>query len=153
MKAYLVRHAQAFPSSEDPEGHLTPLGENTAREVGKFLKNHIKAEIAHFYHSHKTRAKESAKIIAAQLNLRAPITEVDGLQPMDKPILWKENLNTIENDVLLVGHLPYLNNLARILLEPAGNLVEINFKNGTCLCLERYAPEHWVIDYEFSPEI
>jgi phosphohistidine phosphatase len=151
MKAYLVRHAQAFPSSEDPEGHLTPQGEKTAREVGKFLKNHSKAEITHYYHSHKTRAKETAKLIAAQLNLPSPITEVDGLQPMDKPIVWKNNLNTIEKDVMVVSHLPYLNNLARILLEPAGNFVDINFRNGTCLCIERYASEHWVIDYEFSP--
>lgn len=152
MNIYLVRHTQAMPKDKDPARHLSLLGKKTAREVGKFLKSHLHPKITTIYHSHKERAKETAHLIRIELQTPTRIEEVDGLLPLDRPNIWLEHLRTIEEDVMLVSHLPYLNKLAEVLLEPSGNNTPIEFGYGTCVCIERYSTEHFAIAYEFNPE-
>lgn len=151
MNIFLVRHTQALPKEKDPTRPLSRVGKQTAQEVGKFLKEHLHPQITAIYHSHKERAKETAHLIRLELQTPTRIEEVDGLLPLDRPNIWLENLRNIETDVMLVSHLPYLNKLADLLLEPSGNNEPIEFGYGTCVCIERYSTEHFAIAYEFSP--
>ena len=135
MKLFLVRHTQALPKAEDPARHLTREGKIYALEVGKFLKNHLHPKIAAIYHSHKMRAQETAHLIWNELQTPTKIEEVEGLLPNDPPNIWLENLRSIDEDTMLVGHLPHLNTLASLLLKPSGNGDSLEFHYGTCICL------------------
>ncbi len=147
-----MRHTQAVPKAENPARPLSHVGTQTAQKVGKFLQKHFQPHIDVIYHSHKLRAKETALAIRGELQISSKIEEVEGLEPLDPPNIWMENLQTIEHEVMIVTHLPYIGKLTSLLLEPAGNQQKIEFNYGTCICLERYAPNHWVIAYEFTPE-
>ena len=148
MRVYLVRHGEARKKEEDPERHLTEKGVEEARKIARFLSE-IGAHVEEVLHSGKTRAKETAEIIASELGAR--IREVDGLDPLADPSEWAERLKGMNGDVMLVGHLPHLSRLAGLLL--TGSQLEfVKLSSGGALCLEK-EKDGWSLIWLVSPEI
>ncbi len=148
MRVCLVRHGEARSKEEDPERHLTERGVEEARRIAKFLKR-VGIGVEEVLHSGKTRARETAEIVASELGAR--VSEAEGLNPLDDPSEWASRLGEVEEDVVLVGHLPHLSRLAGLLLTGAPSEF-VKLSSGGALCLER-SEGGWVLVYLVSPDI
>lgn len=66
------------------------------------------------YHSGRLRAEQTAKIIGDALD--KPSEAAQGLAPMDNFQLWADKINQSETELMLVGHIPYMEKLASYLI-------------------------------------
>jgi len=106
MPIYLVQHGLAVPESVDPNRPLSADGREEVERVAAHLR---KAGVAvkRVCHSGKTRAKETAQILAEHLG-DGNIYEVPGMNPNDNVIEFAASL---KEDTMYVGHLPHLGKL------------------------------------------
>ncbi len=142
MNLYLLRHGIAAepgaagyePDSERP---LIPKGEKRLREAARAMKV-LGLSYDLILSSPFLRARQTAEIIARNLKLRKRLACSDDLIPGGNPRLLIQQLNQFRpepENVLLVGHEPYLGKLAALLA--AGNTsLEIDFKKGGLCKLE-----------------
>ena len=127
MKLYLLRHGEAVSEAEDPRRPLTDQGRRDAASAGELLLREGAAPSA-IFHSGKARAVETARFAADALPAAAPApAPADGLGPNDPVEPWAEMLADEDRGLLLVGHLPFLERLASLLLcgDPDRGLVHI----------------------------
>ena len=91
------------------------------------------------------------KILADKLRPIEGCEGADGLDPMAEPSIWAEKLERIDRNIMLVGHLPHLGNLAGVLLyaDMANN--PINFHNSGIIKLIRNSESQWLIDWIIAP--
>ncbi len=101
-------------------------------------------------HSGKLRARETAEILAARLG--SPVQSAEGLFPNDPVESWDERAGRETSDLMLVGHLPFMDRLASLLLtgNPDADLLE--FRTGSIACLER-AGGRWRLLWMIWPEM
>jgi phosphohistidine phosphatase len=156
VNLYLVRHAHATPEEIDPERPLSQDGVDNARRVARFLKQCDVVSVAEIRHSTKLRARQTAEILATDGALGAPLVEVNGLEPMADVNAAILALQSVSHDLMLVGHLPYLDRLASGLVAHQPNLAGFSF--GECsilhLCREEGGPrEVWRVAWMLSPSL
>ncbi len=150
MKVYLVRHGEAKSKEEDPERHLTEKGIEEIRRVARFLAA-AGIRIPKIVHSGKTRARQTAEILAEELKPQE-IGETDALDPLADPKIWANRLEESSEDIMLVGHLPHLSKLAGLLL--LGKDIEIiKLAAGGVICLERNEKRRWTVLWAIRPDI
>jgi phosphohistidine phosphatase len=152
MKLYLVQHGEARPVDMDPSRGLTPKGAEDAARVGQFLKK-ASIEVNEIFHSGKTRAKETASILAAYIRVAHGVFATDCLSPNDDPYLWVERLQGLRENTMLVGHLPHLALLASILLCGEARSPMVVFQNAGVVCLGRTRDRGWSLQWMVVPEI
>ena len=151
MKLYLLQHGDALPEDVNPDRPLSEHGRDDVRRLAEFVrKNRIHAK--HVYHSGKTRARETAEIIAAQI-ANVSVQATAGLNPNDPVEPIAKQINKWHEDTLLVGHMPYLGILAGYLFTGNINSRFIAFMPGSMLCLERDESGIWVISWMLRPEL
>ena len=109
--------------------------------------------VSQIFHSGKTRALSTAKILAAALKPPKEISPTTGLAPLDDPGSWAGRLAEMDADIMLVGHLPHLAKLAALLLTGDQEKSVINFKMGGVVCLRRTEVGHWAVEWMLVPEI
>ncbi|HXX57892.1 MAG TPA: phosphohistidine phosphatase SixA [Thermodesulfovibrionales bacterium] len=151
MLLYLVQHAEAKRETEDPARGLTEKGSEDIRKVAAYLGK-LDMRTIRIFHSGKTRALETARVLAEYLMPPKGITEADGLAPMDDPEVWQRRILQINEDVVLVGHLPHLEILASLLLGGKKEKGVIDFKMGGILCMKR-SEGHWSVAWMMVPEV
>ncbi|MEJ2672787.1 MAG: phosphohistidine phosphatase SixA [Deltaproteobacteria bacterium] len=149
MYVYLVQHAEA--AKESPKD-LTEKGRLDMENVSHHLKR-LKVPVTQIFHSGKTRAQTTAKILAQHLNPPSGVSEAPGLAPLDDPQIWSGRIAQMDEDIMLVGHLPHLGKLAAILLSGDQNRNVINFQMGGALRLRRMSPYQWAVDWMVIPEL
>jgi phosphohistidine phosphatase len=152
MFLYLVQHAEAKREEEDPARDLTARGCIDIEDVAHQLKR-LNVQVSRIFHSGKTRAKSTATVLASHIRPRAGISEAPGLAPLDDPEIWADRIATMDEDILLVGHLPHLARLAALLLSGDKERTVINFQMGGVVRLRRMEPAQWAIDWMIVPEI
>jgi phosphohistidine phosphatase len=152
MFVYLVQHAEARKEEEDPNRDLTPEGRMAIEHVSHHLKR-LNVQVKQIFHSGKTRARSTAEILAWHLKPPGGVSEAPGLAPLDDPEIWAEKIAPLEEDVLLVGHLPHLGRLAALLMTGDKEKQVVNFRMGGAVRLQRLAPEQWAVDWMVLPEI
>ena len=137
----LVHHAEAVGPDVDP---MRPLS-----EAGRTAATRLAAEAAargvqpdHVWHSGKLRARQTAELFRRACNPLAPFAAVRGLQPEDPPAWICDELTEETRSILLVGHMPHLDRLLRLMLhgDRAGGAA--GFPLHGCVALERNA-ERW----------
>ncbi len=138
MNLYLVRHGHAVPDEVDPERPLSPTGVDTARRVARFLKQSQTISVAEIRHSTKLRARQTAGILSQDGGLNAPLVEAKGLEPMADVNAAVLALETVSHDLMLVGHLPYLDRLASALVAGQADLAAFSFGECSVLHLRRF---------------
>ena len=119
MRIEILRHGDAVPhrlvGGADPHRHLSELGRQQARAAGAFLSREA-GEPGLIWTSPLTRAVQTAELVAASRGATAVVES--------KPVLafggCDEVLEAVSVDaapaaVLLVGHLPVLGDLLRVL--------------------------------------
>ena len=147
MKLYLVQHAEAKPEQEDPRRPLTEKGEADAKRLADFLKKLVRAD--RILHSGKLRAVQTAQVLAEEL--KPPEVSVgSGLNPLDDSSAWVERLASMDEDLMLVGHMPHLEKLASRLL-CGDERLKLGFEPGSAVCLERDASGAWALGWMVKP--
>ena len=141
MKVILSRHGSVKNPAEDPDRSLSEVGRAEIQRVAGKLKD-AGVRVARVEHSPKKRAMETAEILAEVVAPGVQLTLRTDLNPLDNVGDWAAELEQLEEDTLLVGHLPFMGNLARVLLGPDSEET-IFFSTGTALCLERVEAGVW----------
>jgi len=151
MKLYLVRHGEAQSAEIDPSRGLTTKGIQDITKVAEFLANaHL--TVNNIFHSGKTRAQQTASILADHITLRHGVFDSEGLSPNDDPSIWAVRLSGVSEDTMLVGHLPHLARLAARLLCDDFKSPVITFHSASILCIVR-SQEGWNVEWMIIPAI
>jgi phosphohistidine phosphatase len=152
MKLYLLQHGDALPDEVNPERPLSEHGRNDVIRLAEFVgKNDIRVQRVH--HSGKTRARETAEIVAARMASGVKIEATTGLNPNDPVEPWAKQINNWQEDTLLVGHMPFMGRLAAYLLSGNSSSQFVAFEPGSMLCLDRDESGHWAIAWMLRPEL
>ncbi|MFC1850911.1 phosphohistidine phosphatase SixA [candidate division CSSED10-310 bacterium] len=152
MKLYLVQHGKPVPKEKNPDRPLSEQGISDVEQVAIFLK---KAQVKCFniLHSGKTRAQETAEILARALSPGTEPQQKDGLAPLDdvRPIAqWLKGEN---EDCMLVGHLPHLGKLVSYLVVHDVKTAVASFQQGCVVCLESGENAAWTLAWMIIPQI
>jgi phosphohistidine phosphatase len=139
MKLSLLRHGIAADrgSAEyenDSERPLTPKGDRRMRRIGKGIQA-VGLSYDLILSSPYLRAKQTAEIVAQVLSAPEGVMLAETLTPEGNPRQLIEALRTDHRerqDVLLVGHEPYLSRLISTLLTGGPNLSVAMKRGGLC---------------------
>jgi phosphohistidine phosphatase len=142
MNLYLLRHGIAVDPSapdfaKDAERPLTPKGRRRLRQIAGAM-GALKISFDVIFSSPYVRARQTAEIVAKELKQRKKLKFTDELTPGGNPKSLIQRLNELKprpENILLVGHEPYLSKLIALLT--AGNTsMEIDLKKGGLCKLE-----------------
>lgn len=150
MKLYLIQHGEAKTEIEDPERPLTLKGEQEVRKVSNIAKM-LNIKVPKIYHSGKLRAQQTAEILGEAL--KVPLENCQGLNPLDDIKPWIERISTAKEDIMIVGHLPFLEKLASHLLCGDENARLILFRYGALVCIEQKEDKGWAVKWILTPEM
>ena len=144
MRVYLIRHGEAQSAPVGGERHLTFQGCMGIERVGVALRERG-VRVATVWHSGKARARGTAEIVAKSIGAPEPAVR-NGLAPEDPVAPVRDALDARDDDVMLVGHLPFVADLCALLLGGAADTPP-GFGTGDVVCLERAADGQWTIDW------
>lgn len=153
MRLYLVQHADAKRKEEDPLRPLSDKGSKDSRNVAEYARKYLHIKLVQIFHSGKLRAKQTAEVLAEQLNPAKGVSVAEGLEPLADLMIWKNRLAETTEDIMLVGHLPHLEKLTGHLLMGDENKQVVTFRNTGIVCLERRENSGWTIQWTITPEI
>ena len=151
MTLYLVQHGNQNPSEIDPEKGLSEKGRSDVRHLANFLQK-AKISVPEIYHSPKARAVQSAEILAEVLSPSNGIVEKENITPMDPIDPMVDEVSARDEDLMVVGHLPYLSKLASKLLANNEDADVVAFQQGGCVALENEKGK-WRVKWMVVPDI
>ncbi len=105
MNLYLVQHGQAVPKEVDPDRPLSDQGWEDIQKTAAFASR-AGVSVDTVWHSGKTRARQTAQALAEALESRRGPGQAEGLKPLDDPSIWTKKLSDLQEDSVVVGHLP-----------------------------------------------
>ncbi len=148
-RVYLLRHGDAKPKHEDPERGLTDAGRT---DVTKMAAWAVAAgiQVGEIRHSGKLRAQQTAEIFAEHLG--TPAMAASGLAPNDAVASLVGTLEHEQFGIMLVGHLPFLERLAAVLI--TGNAEEqvLTLEAGALVELTR-TDDGWKATFLMQPRL
>ncbi len=116
MKLYLVHHGDAVPPDVDPQRPLSAEGRvGVEQGAGAAAQRAVKPAVV--WHSGKLRARQTAEAFWRACNPLAEFSAARGLQPTDPPERMADELMGETRDIMLVGHMPNIEQLLRLLIE------------------------------------
>lgn len=154
MKLFLMRHGDAENGYFDSTRALSPAGIREARFAGEFLKR--SREIPGVvYHSPLLRAVQTAEEVSNILGIDRNRYECKGLLPEDSVHSFAaEFIGELGEDVLLVGHQPFVASLASLLLTDSPAALTLRFTTGAVACLARSeARERWTLRFHVTAKL
>lgn len=111
----LVHHAEAEPPEVDPVRPLSARGRAQAELMAReAAARGAKPDL--IWHSGKHRARQTANVLWRVCNPFATLAAVRGLQPTDPPEWIRDALFGELHQIAVVGHMPGLPRLLRVLL-------------------------------------
>ena len=153
MKLYLIQHGETKPEVEDPERSLTAHGEEEVKKVALRTGN-LNVVPSRIFHSGKLRAKQTAELVAKGLRISPGRLEAaQGLNPNDDVKPWAKRIGNEKEDMMIVGHLPFLEKLVSHLLSGNENSRLVLFRNGAVVCLEQKEEKGWAVRWILIPEM
>jgi phosphohistidine phosphatase len=153
MNLYLVQHGEAKFKTEDPTRSLTAKGRAETSKVISYLVERVSLPIHQIIHSGKTRAKQTADVLAQALHPPEGVAEAQGLAPLDEPSIWARRLAEQDQNLMLVGHLPHLSKLAALLLCGDEDQKIVAFQNSGVVCLVQDEEGVWAVHWIVTPDI
>ena len=152
MKLYLVQHAKAVSKEVDPDRPLAQEGRNDLKKVAAFIKP-LNLSVDYLWHSGKKRAAQTAEVLGEAVSVNKGCTGRDGLAPNDDVTVLRNELAGSQQDIMIVGHLPFLSKLASLLLAGSESAQTVAFKQGGIVCLSPSEQNQWQIDWMITPEL
>jgi phosphohistidine phosphatase len=142
MNIYLLRHGivveRGTPGFKmDADRPLTPKGKRQLCQVAEAMKR-MDLQFSLILSSPFARARQTAEIVAKSLKLKKCLAFSDELTPEGDPKVLVRELNELKpasENLLLVGHEPYLSRFVALLISGSEN-VAIDFKKGGLCKLE-----------------
>ncbi len=153
MKLYLIQHGEAKSEAEDPGRSLTERGKKEVLAVSK-MAGGLQIRPSKINHSGKLRAKQTAEIVASALKAHDSLVQaVQGLNPNDDIHAWAERISKEKEDLMIVGHLPFLEKLTSFLLCGDENARLVLFRYGAIVCLDQKGDKGWAVRWILTPEM
>lgn len=152
MGLYLVQHGKSLPKESDPERGLSDEGIAEVRRIAQVAAGYG-CKVAQIGHSGKRRARQTAEIFNSYLKPEKGVVEISGINPLDDVPAFSGNLS-VEDNLMLVGHLPFMERLTSYLIIGSVEPPVFKFQNGGIVCLDR-PPEtgRWIIKWALMPNI
>jgi len=152
MPLFLVQHGKSRPADIDPEKGLSAEGISEVERIARFARDHG-ISVSLIKHSGKKRARQTADIMAAELIPINGVQVQEGLEPLADVIPIARNIDS-KADIMLVGHLPFMERLTSYLITGSTDRPVIRFQNGGIICLDedKYT-QGWTIRWALLPEI
>ena len=136
MTVYLVQHGTSVPKAQDPLKGLSAQGIVDVQRIAKVAADYG-VKPARIIHSGKRRALQTADIMAAALHPENGVHAAKGLNPLDDVIAYARSMD-FSGNIMIVGHLPFLEKLAAYLVTGQHQTPIFQFQNGGVVCLEYY---------------
>ena len=152
MKVYLVRHGEAVEAHMDPSRPLDSEGIRNAEKVARFLKQ-AEIKVEKIWHSKKKRAQQTAEIIKSKINSSASLIEKDCLSPNDSPQTIFNEVIQLKEDVMIVGHLPFLDRLTSLFVIQDESNCLVVFNPATTVILEGQSFQPFRITSVIQPDM
>jgi phosphohistidine phosphatase len=152
MAIYLVQHGKNQPKEVDPDKGLSPEGRAEVERIADVAAGYG-VSVNRIVHSGKKRASQTADIFARALKPKDGVQDRTGINPLDDVTVVAEGLDP-SADVMLVGHLPFMERLAAALVCGSPDRPVFTFQNGGIVCLDRLeGGDSWVIRWSLMPNI
>lgn len=152
MALYLVQHGKSLPKDVDPDQGLSDEGESEVRRIAEVAREYG-VTISRIDHSGKKRALQTAELFKTIVAPLQNLEQREGLKPMDDVTMAANTLDAGEN-LMLVGHLPFMEKLTNYLVTGSTDGLVFKFQNGGILCLDQEAgSESWYIKWSLMPNI
>lgn len=148
----LVQHGQAVSKEQDPDRPLSSQGEAEVSRMAEFLAAGG-IMVDRIVHSGKTRAKQTAKILAKSISESGTIEVIDGINPNDTVTTFADHVTTWNSPALVVGHLPFMEKLVAHLTAPDSKLPVVTYQPGSVVCVAKDDSRHWVIQWMVTPQL
>lgn len=150
MELYLVQHGEAKREEEDPSRPLTDKGRaDVVRSAG--LVRRLGVRVAEIRHSDKLRAIQTAEELERALG--APRRQSPGLAPNDDVSPLSREVASRPENLMVVGHLPFLSRLAGRLLSQDESLPVVDFQMGGVVRIDRRPDGNWSLRWALPPEV
>lgn len=149
MKLYLVQHGLAVDKKIDPDRPLSEEGKKDVQRIAGFLTR-SGMQVSNVLHSGKTRAQQTADILASTLG-QGSTEKLDHISPNDALEPAIEVIQSLNEDTMLVGHLPYMQRMVSFLL--AGNeATGFHYLPGSIVCLNQ-TETGWEMNWMVRPDL
>ena len=131
----LVHHGDAVGPAVEASRPLSGrgLGE-VARLADQAAALGVKPDV--IWHSGKLRARQTAEAYWRACNPLAPFSATRGLLPDDPPIWMRDQLAGETRTVVVVGHMPHMPRLLRLLVTADADAVTVSFPQHGCVALD-----------------
>jgi phosphohistidine phosphatase len=135
MNIYILRHGLAEETSasqKDADRRLTEEGERKLRHIARAMQA-MELSFDLVVSSPYARARETAEIVARAFGLEKRLELSETLTPSGRTRQLVELLNRLAppwEDVLLVGHEPYLSGLIALLVAGEEDRLSVTLKKG-----------------------
>ena len=134
MRIYLMQHGKPVSKEEDPDRPLATQGKRDVERMADYLQK-WGVSVEGVFHSGKTRARQTAEIMASRLNPGMEAQQKPGLSPLDDVSDTAKLLKDAEKDLLIAGHLPHLAKLTSLLIAGKESRPVVRFQQGGGLFL------------------
>jgi phosphohistidine phosphatase len=155
MALFLVQHGRSAAKDIDPRKGLTDLGREETKRMASVAKGY-EIPVQKIVHSGKNRAEQTAVIYQEALAVKNPIEAISGINPLDDVQLFAATINP-EDNLLVVGHLPFMERLVSFLTTGSPDTRVYRFQNSGIVCLdvqhETESNPDWFIKWTLNPTI
>lgn len=150
MALFLVQHGKSLSKEKDPDQGLSKEGmAETQNMAEQALEKNV--QVRRIIHSGKKRALQTAEIFMKALEPETGISKGAGLAPLDDVAEFAATLNNDE-DIMVVGHLPFMEKLVSYLVGRTTDKPVIKFQNSGIICLDTEdSSEPWFIRWALYP--
>ena len=152
MRLYVVRHGLARSKAEDPERSLNEQGITETERLATRLKP-LGLKVDTIYHSGKARARGTAEIISQVVESANGVKQRDGLNPNDDVHKFAHELDKIDGDTMIAGHLPFVGKIVSLLVTGEADANLVNFEASAMACLKSNDNGRWIILWMVVPGI
>ncbi len=152
MALYLVQHGKNLSKDIDPDQPLSADGRADVERIAGVARGYgIKP--GRIEHSPKKRAAQTAQILAEALQPEDGVKERSGIKALDDPAELAPGLSA-DQDLMLVGHLPFLERLCSYLITGQQEPAVFKFQNGGIVCLDVDSrTDLWIVTWALMPHI
>ena len=143
-----MRHGETVSGMPDWQRVLSDKGRAQSSAMAQSARRHG-LSVAWVYHSGILRAQQTAELVAAVLAPEQGLREISGLCPEDDPLIVKARVDSANQSVLLVSHMPFLSRLAGLMTTGDSDRSVIEFGPATLVCLTQQA-NGWKFTWSLS---
>jgi len=151
MALLLVQHGKSLPKDKDPANGLSEEGISEVERIAGIAKKYG-VNVSRIMHSGKKRALQTAEIFAEALEPDEGIQEIEGINPLDDVHVFADKIE-ISDNLMLVGHLPFMERLTSYLITGSIEKPVFKFQNGGILCMDKDLDKGWLIKWSLMPDI